>query len=728
MKLVVVESPTKVKTISKYLGNSYKVVATMGHFVDLPKKELGIDTDKDYRPSYVVTNRKALSVIKKAFKDAKELVLATDPDREGEAIGWHVALKLGLIHGDGKLKEGGKLERIIFTSITKDAIKNALQNPQNININLVNAQQARRILDRLVGYKLSPLVWKKVMYGLSAGRVQSVAVRLVVDREEEREAFTVKEYWSIFADVFEKKVKGEIEEFVIENREKEGPPANTTEKGFKGIRFDLVKVNDKKPFIQNKHEALKIVREVKDIPWLVKDIEKKLQNKYPDPPFITSSLQRTAYNKFGYSSKLTMKIAQELYERGYITYMRTDSFNIEEGQLNKIRQYIEKKYGQNYLNPKVMRYKSKVKSAQEAHEAIRPTDISLSSSELNLGEREKKLYDLVRNRTLALQMKPALIEKTTIQVIVGNNLFEARGDKILFDGFLKIYPRRFSQNLLPDIKLNQLLFPGKFFIEQGFTSPPSRYTEATLIRTLEKYGIGRPSTYAPIISTILARKYVVRDGRYLVPTEIGKIVTKMLKNYFSNIVDTGFTAELEKQLDEIANGKVDWRKVVDNFYKPFIKDIEESEKLIENNEFKVVGKSEFKCPVCNKPMIKKIGRFGIFLSCADFPKCKGIRSLDGQTSEEREKEFQKKVDSLEFKKKYLPAPKTKDNKKMVLKKGKFGVFWAHPDYPKIKEIQPLKLREKCPKCGEYLIERQGKWGKIFIGCSGYPKCRFIRKS
>jgi len=718
MKLVVVESPAKVKTISKYLGNKYKVVASMGHVVDLPKNELGVD-EKTYKPKYIVTNKKALKNVKDSFKGIKTLIIASDLDREGEAIGWHIAQELGVIDKRGKIKNSSKkLERIIFSSITEEAINEAINNPRNIDFDLVDAQQTRRILDRLFGYKLSPLIWKKIKYGLSAGRVQSVAVRLIVDREDERDKFDPKEYWSIFADLLTKYKQSEITREIVKKKD------DKTIK-FKGIKFELVKINSKKVEIGNSRNAESIINKLPDKGWIIDDIIKKETKRYPKPPFITSTLQRTAVNLFGFSAKRTMRIAQSLYESGYITYMRTDSFNINKKELSKIRNYIRLNFGENYLSNKEIIYKAK--SAQEAHEAIRPTNISRTSDSIHNSTDAKRIYELIRNRTLACQMSNASIENTKVYIRINKYLFQASGIRTLFEGYLKVYKEVVSENLLPKLEKKQELFLNKVIGEQHFTSPPPRYSEATLIKTLEQFGIGRPSTYAPIISTILARKYVIKEGKYFIPTDTGKIVTRLLKKYFSEIVDTGFTAEIEKDLDEIALGKKEKYKVINIFYKPFIKKIKEGESKISRNEFTVLGKSSFKCPLCKGSMVKKLGKFGIFLSCKKFPKCKGMRSLDGKTDLERSKEVERETKTKEFLSKYLKAPDTSDGLKMVLKLGRYGKFWAHPDYPKTKESKPLMLKEKCPKCKEPLVERMGRWGKTFIGCSGFPKCRYIKK-
>ncbi|MBU0975346.1 MAG: type I DNA topoisomerase [Patescibacteria group bacterium] len=723
MKLVVVESPAKVKTISKYLGKGYKVAASMGHFVDLPKKEIGVDTEKDFEPKYVVTNRKALKKLKDSFSGVDTLIIASDLDREGEAIGWHVAQRLGVISKSGKVKDKSKkLERIIFTSITKDAIEDAVNSPRKIDTNLVEAQQARRILDRLVGYKLSPLLWKKIRFGLSAGRVQSVAVRIIVDREEERDKFKSDEYWKVFADLLEVKPTSKVTTQVIKKEDTEEDKLS-----FKGIKFELIRVRGKRTKVAKEKDARKILDNLLEKKWIIDDIRTKQSKRNPNPPFITSTLQRTVSNLWGYPAKKTMSIAQKLYEAGYITYMRTDSFNIVDSAVKAIRSFIKKHYGEKYLNTGKKKYVSKVTSAQEAHEAIRPTNIVKNSSDLGLTGEAQKLYDIIRCRTIATEMPSAMIESTRLQIKVGDYLFESYGQRILFDGYLKVYKEKISENIFPKLQSGQELYLATISATQHFTAPPPRYSEASLIKRLEQFGIGRPSTYVPIISTILARKYVLKEGRYFVPTETGKVVTKLLKKYFANIVDTGFTAEMEKDLDKIAEGKAEWVKVIRSFFTPFNKSVESGEKKITREEFTVLGSSKFKCPDCGKKMVRKIGRFGEFLSCADFPKCKGMRSVEGQSEADKAKETAKEAASDEFMSKYVSAPKAEDGKEMLLKVGRYGKFWAHPDYPKVKEAKPLLLKEKCPECKEYLVERKGKWGKMFTGCSGYPRCRYIQR-
>lgn len=728
MKLVVVESPAKVKTIRKYLGRGYKVAASMGHLVDLPKKELGVDVDKDFEPEYVVTNKKALKVLKDEFKRVNTLVIASDPDREGEAIGWHVAQQLGVISKKGRHRKDTKkkLERIVFTSITKNAVLKAVDSPRSLDLDLIDAQQARRILDRLVGYKLSPLLWKKVMYGLSAGRVQSVAVRLIVDREEEREKFKPCEYWTITADLSVKKIKRKPEKIYLEKENREDRRNKKVD--ILGVKFELVKIGKKKASISDRKSASKIMNTVDAKEWIISDISIKESFRNPKPPFITSTLQRIASSWYGYSAKRTMSIAQKLYERGHISYMRTDSTRIVASQIKEIRTFIERSIGEDYLREKVARYKTSARSAQEAHEAIRPTRINKDSSSIGLHADEKKLYDLIRGRTLASQMKPAKIERNIIQIQIMDYLFQSNGQRVLFDGYLKVYPEKVSENILPKLTLKQQLYPTQLISQQHFTEPPPRYSEATLIKALEEFGIGRPSTYAPIISTILARKYVEKEGKYLIPTDTGKVVTRLLKKHFAGIVDTGFTAGMETDLDDIANGKKSRVKVIKEFYKPFIKRVKVGEEKIKREDYTVLGPSKYKCPKCGKKMVRKLGKFGEFHSCKDFPRCDGIRSIEGESEEQKEKKVQKEARSEEFKRKYLVAPETSDGTKMVLKEGKYGKFWAHPDYPKVKETSPLLLKVKCPRCKSPLVERKGRWGKMFIGCSGYPKCNYIKKN
>lgn len=715
MDLVVVESPSKAKTIGKYLGKDYIVKASKGHVIDLPKSGLAVDVNNNFKPEYVVTNSKSLSEIKRSLKTADKLILAVDLDREGEAIGWHIAKELKLIDDKGNVKGKKKVERIVFNEITKDAIKEALKNPRSIDINLVNAQQGRRLLDRLVGYKLSPLLWKKISFGLSAGRVQSVALRLVVEKEEERNKFKSEEYWSIESELNEKNSNKNVKVDVIEvNKDQEvkktKPPQSSN------IKFSLSKISGKSPKINTRIDSEKILDSVKGEKWIVKKIEKTETKRNPKAPFITSTLQQAGVNSLGFSAKRTMSAAQKLYEAGLITYMRTDSTFMSNIAIEQARAFIKKEYGVEYLPAKPNTYQSSNKSAQEAHECIRPTDFSKTASELKLDGDQERVYDLIRSRALSSQMTPARLLNTVISIEIDRYIFTANGKVVQFPGYLRVSREKSEDTILPDIKEGQELFLEALRAIQHFTEPPARYSEATLIKKMEELGIGRPSTYASIISTILARKYVETEGRYLKPTDMGGLVNKLLTNYFSNVVDYGFTAEMEDNLDKIAEGKLDWVKMLKDFYFPFEKEIVTQEKNINRSEFTELGKSEEKCPKCGSPMVVKISRYGKFLSCSKYPECDGMLGM--------EKEEALSLDEN----KYELGPKTDDGRDYVLKNSKYGKFWAHPDYPKVKDTKPLLLKEKCPLSGHSLVERKGKWGKTFIGCSNYPDCKFIKQS
>lgn len=715
MDLVVVESPSKAKTIGKYLGKDYIVKASKGHVIDLPKSGLAVDVNNNFKPEYVVTNSKSLSEIKRSLKTADKLILAVDLDREGEAIGWHIAKELKLIDDKGNVKGKKKVERIVFNEITKDAIKEALKNPRSIDINLVNAQQGRRLLDRLVGYKLSPLLWKKISFGLSAGRVQSVALRLVVEKEEERNKFKSEEYWSIESELNEKNSNKNVKVDVIEvNKDQEvkktKPPQSSN------IKFSLSKISGKSPKINTRIDSEKILDSVKGEKWIVKKIEKTETKRNPKAPFITSTLQQAGVNSLGFSAKRTMSAAQKLYEAGLITYMRTDSTFMSNIAIEQARAFIKKEYGVEYLPAKPNTYQSSNKSAQEAHECIRPTDFSKTASELKLDGDQERVYDLIRSRALSSQMTPARLLNTVISIEIDKYIFTANGKVVQFPGYLRVSREKSEDTILPDIKEGQELFLEALRAIQHFTEPPARYSEATLIKKMEELGIGRPSTYASIISTILARKYVETEGRYLKPTDMGGLVNKLLTNYFSNVVDYGFTAEMEDNLDKIAEGKLDWVKMLKDFYFPFEKEIVTQEKNINRSEFTELGKSEEKCPKCGSPMVVKISRYGKFLSCSKYPEC------DGMLGMEKEEALSLDENKYEF------GPKTDDGRDYVLKNSKYGKFWAHPDYPKVKDTKPLLLKEKCPLSGHSLVERKGKWGKTFIGCSNYPDCKFIKQS
>lgn len=666
MNLVIVESPAKGKTIEKYLGSDYRVTASFGHIRDLPQNELGVDTEHGFEPKYVIPPKaqKTISFLNKSISGAENVYLATDYDREGEAIAWHIlqATKLagsnpdapsGVRGSDRQRRRKHKVKRITFHEITKEAIQEAVKNPRDIDLNLVNAQQARRVLDRLVGYKLSPFLWKKIYRGLSAGRVQSVTVRLVVDREREIANFKSEEYWTIGAEL--QKAKGQSEKFT----------ANLTEKN--GQKIEKLE-------IKSSSGAEKIFTELSKATYRISDLTKKQEKRWPYPPFITSTLQQEASFKLGFSAKKTMKLAQDLYEAGHITYMRTDSNNLSWLAINTIRKYLKENLGKNYLSEKPIIYKTKVKGAQEAHEAIRPTDIKTQTSNLktqnyNFGDDHLILYDLIWKRALACQMKPAIIDVivASIKAQAEKNIygFQARGASLNFDGFSKIWPVKIEENSLPVLEKNDLLDLLEILKKQHFTEPPARYSEATLIKALEEKGIGRPSTYAPILSTIEDRGYVRKEKRFLFPQEIGFIVTDLLVKHFANIVDLDFTAEMEGDLDKIAEGEIEWRKVLANFYKPFEKNLNDKYNEVEKKDILKQEETKEICPKCGKKMLIKMGRFGKFLACSGFPNCKFTKQLI------------------------------------------------------------IKIGLKCPDCKKGdIIERKTKRGKMFWGCSNYPKCKW----
>ncbi len=735
MKLVVVESPAKAKTIQKYLGDGYIVKSSKGHIVDLPKSGLAVDVEHDFQPEYVVTKKDVLKELKHSLAHADTLVLASDPDREGEAIGWHIARELKVINDKGKNNNKKiALQRIVFTEITKDAVQAAAANPRELDMNLVSAQQARRILDRLVGYKLSPLLWKKIRYGLSAGRVQSVAVRLIVDREREREAFKPDEYWDIKAYLHADK-QGKVA-VAYKLKEEEAAPEGEEEvevvkaKVPAGAEFKLMSHKDKKIELKKQTEVKAVMEKIEKAPWLVTGTEVKQSNKYPSPPFSTSTLQQTAAGKLKFAASRTMKIAQKLYEAGLITYMRTDSLHMSSQAVDASRKFIKSEFGDKFLPATANVYKTKSKVAQEAHEAVRPTDFAKSAHQLKLEGEEARLYELIRGRALGSQMTPAVVESSTITVVVADYSFQATAKKVLFQGYLSAYPEQVTENALPKLTDGQELFPKDIIGAQHFTEPPARFSEASLIKELERLEIGRPSTYAPIIQTIQTRKYVEKVSGYFIPTDTGKVVTDLLVKYFGDIVDVGFTASMEGELDKVANGETDWVKMMHDFYNPFEKNIIKQDKKIERGEFTNLGDSDKKCPVCGKPMIVKLGRNGRFLSCSDFPTCKGIASIDGQT----EADIQAKATSKEFLESYQPAPLTDDKRPFLLKYGKFGEFWAHPDYPKVKDARPLELlpaKQKelygePPKTddGRPYEVKNGRFGK-FWAHPDYPKVKDI---
>jgi DNA topoisomerase I len=634
MKLVVVESPTKAKTLSKFLGSGYKIEASMGHVRDLPKSKLGVDTEKNFEPEYAVVKGKS-KVIAKLRKEAKgvdEVILATDQDREGEAIAFHVQYLLGDKH---------KYSRIVFHEITKSAILGALEKKGEVDMKLLEAQQARRILDRLVGYKLSPVLWRKVRRGLSAGRVQSVAVRLVVEKEDEIKSFNPVEYWEVGVD--------------LETKDKET------------LRVELNKIEGKKMEVGSKKQADEVIGDLKKASYLVESVKERESKRYSVPPFMTSTMQRTASTRFGYSAKKTMREAQQLYEKGLITYHRTDSLNLAASAVAQAREFIKKEFGKDYLPEKPNYYKSNSKSAQGAHEAIRPTKPNRQSIESK--STSSKLYRLIWERFMASQMTPAVFDKTVIKVEAkGNKIYElvAKGERLKFLGWLKVNSRFKEMNQdLAMVTEGDSLQLIKVLPEQKFTQPPSRYNEASLIKVLEQKGIGRPSTYAPIISTIQLRQYVEKKEKRLYPTTVGFAVTKFLVGNFSKVLDYEFTAKMEDNLDGVAHGKINWVKLLSDFYSPFEKKVE---KVIEKAKRVKIEVEKFgqKCPDCKKnDVVIRVGRFGKFLSCESFPECKYTATY-----------------------------------KQIVE----GVV--------------------CEDCGGEVIVKKSRKGRQFFGCGNYPKCKW----
>ena len=691
-KLLIVESPAKAKTINKYLGKDFVVKATVGHIIDLPKSNLAVDVEKDYEPEFVTIRGKGkvITDLKKAAKDKEMVYLAMDPDREGEAIAWHTKNAL-------KLKN---FKRVTFHEITESAVQEAMKNPTEINDNLVQAQIARRVLDRIVGYKISELVWKKIWYGLSAGRVQSVALRLIVEKEEEREAFVPEEFWDFFVDV------RDSEDTIL--------------------RAKLSKKDGKKYLPKIEKEILDIEKTLGDSDYKVTSVKKQERKKHAYPPFTTSTLQQAANNILGFSAKRTMGVAQALYQAGYITYMRTDSVFLSDKAIKEIRELVGKKYGSEYLPEKPNFYKTKSKSAQEAHEAIRPAhfDVTKEEIEQKMGTPEAKLYDLIFRRVVSSQMIEKRVEVLSVELEAADvknpvYTFSLGAEKILFDGFRKVLGSHAKDvdevQEIEKIKEGDILKKKEFVKEQKFTTPPARFTEASLVKKLELLGIGRPSTYASIIGTIVARGYVEREAKALFPTEVGRIVCHFLKKNFERMMDYQYTANVEDKLDMIAEGKVEYAPFIDAEYKPLIKEIGEADKNVKKDDVVILGDSDEKCPECGGETVIRLGRYGKFLSCKKFPECKGMKDLDGGE------------ENLDFEKYARPEKCPKCEGELILKSGKYGKFWACKNYPECKGIVSLLLNEKCPDCGEYLVERKSKWGKIFIGCSGYPDCRYIKK-
>ncbi|OGJ49568.1 DNA topoisomerase I, partial [Candidatus Peregrinibacteria bacterium RIFOXYA2_FULL_33_7] len=712
--LVIVESPAKAQTIMKFLGKDYKVLASMGHVRDLPKSKMGIEIENNFQPVYMISQEKkdVIKKLKDSIKKDTVLWLATDEDREGEAIAWHLLKALGY-------KDESKVKRIVFHEITKQAILNSIKNPRDIDQNLVDAQQARRVLDRLVGYELSPLLWKKIRFGLSAGRVQSVAVRLIVDREREIQAFKIEEYWSVTG-LFSGLKKPKKEDI------------------FSAI---LTKKGNEKIDIKNEAQSKEILQNLKNETYKVSNIDKKEIKRMPAPPFITSTLQQEASRKLGFSVKRTMIVAQQLYEgveigdkrMGLITYMRTDSVNIAEQAINEAKDVIGNKFGKQYTLPKGRRFKSK-KGAQEAHEAIRPVSFEIFPEEANkyLKKEQASLYELIWKRALASQMAEAILDQTVIDIESEKNKyqFRAKGQIVKFNGFIALYKENFDnaedededkESLLPDLNVNDFVYEQDILPKQHFTKPPARYTEASLVKKLEAEGVGRPSTYAPTISTVVSRGYVEKEGRNLKPTDTAMVVTDLLVANFPNIVDLKFTANMEEDLDKIAEGLQKWVPVIKQFYDPFHKEIEIKDKTIKKSDV-VNEKSDEICDLCGSPMLIKLGRFGKFLSCSNYPECKNAKPLKGDESQEKSKEMK------DLERKFSDKKCDKCGNPMEIKTGKYGEFLACSGYPKCKNIQAIIkfTGVKCSKCGSgQLIERRTrKGGRIFYGCNKFPKCKF----
>jgi len=684
-KLVIVESPAKAKTIAKYLGKNYIVEASMGHVRDLPKSQLGVDIEDNYNPKYITIRGKGelLDKLKRLAKKSEQVYLATDPDREGEAISWHLAHIL-------KLDENQKC-RIEFHEITKNAVKNAIKSPRQINLNLVNAQQGRRILDRLVGYKISPILWSKIKWGLSAGRVQSVALRIICDRENEIQNFVTKEYWT-------------IECSLIKNNDK------------KPFLVRLNSIKGKKSEILTKADCDNIIKTLEKGEFKVDKIKKISKNKNPLPPFTTSTLQQDAYKKMNFSTKRTMSIAQQLYEgvdvKGYgtlglITYMRTDSVRVSEEVQKYTLDYIKNEFGEKYApeNPRIFKGK---KNAQDAHEAIRPTNVEISPAVVkgSLKDEQYKLYSLIWKRFIASQMASSISDLTSIDITNQSYGLKASGSIIKFDGFMKIYEYSTEEEIentnIPELESEEILTSKSIDGKQHFTQPPARFSEASLVKTLEENGIGRPSTYSPIISTLLDRKYTEREKKTLKPTELAIIVNNLLSEYFKQIVDLEFTAEMEAKLDDVEEGTENWNHVVDEFFTPLKEAINIAEKEIAKItiEDKV---TDIKCELCGRFMVIKHGRFGDFLACPGYPDCKNTKPI---------------VEELD-----VNCPDC--GGKILVKKSRKGrKFFGCSNYPECKFVSWFEpVKEKCPKCGSFMMKKYNKTKGEFTECSNI-ECKY----
>jgi DNA topoisomerase I len=757
--LVIVESPAKAKTIGKYLGKQYVVKASLGHVKDLPKKDLAVDVEHGFEPTYVVIEgkKKLIQELKKAAKGADAIYLAADPDREGEAICYHLQEEL-----ESKKAGGPSFHRVMFNEITANAIRKAFEKPAQVDIHRVEAQQARRVLDRLVGYKISPLLWDKVRRGLSAGRVQTVAVRLIVDRERDIRAFQKQEYWTIDVSLNAKK-----------------PPL---------LNAGFFKRNDESIAIADQTAAETLIAQLEDSPYLVRSVVTREKRRNPVPPFITSTLQQESSRKLRFSVKRTMMLAQRLYEgvelgkeglTGLITYMRTDSTRVSEDALRETREFIGQKFGPQYLPPTPNVYRSK-KAAQDAHEAVRPTSVlhTPESVEKYLQEDEFKLYKLIWMRFVACQIMPAIFDQTTIDVAARGKdgaeyIFRATGSVPKFDGFLAVYEEGKDQkdeedeelkHKLPVVSEGEALKFRSITPEQHFTEPPPRYNEATLVKKLESDGVGRPSTYASILSTIQERQYVKKEGGKFLPTELGMVVTDLLVASFDDIFDVKYTARMEEELDEIEEGKLDWRTAMSGFYTTFEKDLTNAEENMTNIK-RMEKPTDLVCDKCGKPMVIRWGKHGSFIGCSGYPECSSTRELTvdladvdkTDLSEQGDEEYcencgrpmvlkrgrfgtfyacsgypdcktTKRIGAEEAKKADVPLDEDcpQCGSKLLLKHGRFGEFTACSNYPACKYVKQKTIGVKCPTCGEgEIIERRSKRGKTFYGCNRYPDCEFV---
>jgi DNA topoisomerase-1 len=708
--LVIVESPAKEKTISKILGKDFTVKSSFGHIRDLPKSEIGIDIENNFKPAYVniAKAKKLISDLKKQADASDKIYLATDFDREGEAIAWHLKEALRL--------PDEKIERITFHEITPEAITEAVQNPRKLDLGLIDSQQARRILDRLVGYQLSPLLWKKIKRGLSAGRVQSVAVMIICDREEEIKSFIPVEYWSIEAELSRQKPGAVLFKAAVASKD--------------GVKYDKLS-------IQNKEQADAILKELENAVYKTVSVETKQRKRSPYPPYTTSTMQQDASRRLGFSASKTMMVAQKLYEginigsgtAGLITYMRTDSLNIAKSVQAETLKFIASQYGQDFVPAAARFYKTKSKGAQEAHEAIRPTSPKRLPASIKqfLSPDEFKLYDLIWKRYMASQMSDALYNVSSAEISANAYIFKASGSALIFDGFLKVYniDEDEKESKLPQLEQGEILDLSKLIPEQHFTEAPPRYNEASLIKALEEYGIGRPSTYAPTIKTILDRLYVRLDGKKFIPTNLGIVVNDVLKKHFGDIVNIKFTSGIEEKLDEIADNKEVWQNVIKGFYSPFSAELKEAEKNLQRQKVQP-QESGYTCPNCGKPLVIRDSRNGQFLGCSGYPECKTTMPLgkDGAPAPEPEETDMKcdkcgspLIKKTGFKGKSYLACKRYPECKTTYNIDKSG--------NKVIKPEPEKTDIKCEKCGSVMLKRIGKRGP-FLTCSAFPKCRNLQ--